>query len=162
MRSPTFVGTRQWERDVYDHISEHGRREGALLDEYHDLVTDDDTSPAFRFLAQMILEDEIRHHEMFDALAATMREMSNGEPDGDTVPSLSGLHADRHRIQRITSRLLELELEDERALKDLARRLKEFRKTTMWVLLAELMLDDTKKHIKMLRFIHDRSLDQPD
>ena len=47
-------------------------------------------------------------------------------------------------------------------MKDLAKRLKEFDKVTIWGLLIELMLDDTKKHIKILKFIHDRSKDQPD
>jgi len=31
-----------------------------------------------------------------------------------------------------------------------------------WAFLVELMIDDTKKHIKMLEFIRDRAEDQPD
>jgi hypothetical protein len=83
-------------------------------------------------------------------------------PDRSPIPSLRGFHADRIRIQRVTERLLEVERDDERELKDLAKRLKAFDNTTVWGLLIELMLDDTRKHIKILKFIRDRSKDQPD
>lgn len=62
----------------------------------------------------------------------------------------------------MTEQLLEEEHSDERELKDLAKRLKDFDKVTLWGLSIELMLDDTRKHIKILRFIRDRSKDQPD
>jgi hypothetical protein len=55
-----------------------------------------------------------------------------------------------------------VERADLRELKDLSKRLKELDKVTLWGLLIELMVDDTKKHIKILEFIRDRSKDQPD
>jgi len=62
----------------------------------------------------------------------------------------------------LTEQLLEVEHSDQCKLKDLAKRLKDFDKVTLWGLLIDLMLDDTRKHIKILEFIHDRSKDQPD
>ncbi len=161
-RSRHMVGTRDWEQDVYEHISNHGQVEGEILDEYASLVDDETISPAFRYLAGIILEDEVRHHRVFEELAETMRQMGADSDENAPIPSLSGFHTDRIRIQRVTDRLLEVERADRRELKELAKQLKEFDKVTVWGLLIELMLDDTEKHIKILKFIRDRSKDQPD
>ena len=161
-RSSEIVGTREWERDIHEHVAHHGRIEGEILEEYRELLADEDVSPAFRYLVEMLLQDEIRHHQIFDDLAETMRQARDDIPGPTPIPSLHGFHADRVRIQRVTDRLLEAERDDLAELKDLAKRLKEFDKVTLWGLLIELMIDDTKKHIKILKFIRDRSKDQPD
>lgn len=143
-------------------MANHGQVEGEILDEYQRLADDAEIAPAFVYLARIILGDEIRHHRIFDDLAESMRQMAEESAHRSPIPSLRGFHTDRVRIQRLTERLLDVERRDERELKDLAKRLKDFDKVTLWGLLIELMLDDTRKHIKILRFIHDRSMDQPD
>jgi hypothetical protein len=161
-RSLNTIGTREWEQDIYHHVAAHGQIEGEILEEYKALADDEQISPGFRYLARMILEDEVRHHRIFDDLAESMRQMGADTPELSPIPSLRGFHADRFRIQPVTEYLLKVERDDERELKDLAKRLKAFDNTTLWGLLIELMLDDTKKHIKILKFIRDRSKDQPD
>ena len=156
------VGSREWESDVYQHVANHGHIEGEILDEYQRLADDEEIPPAFAYLARIILDDEVRHHRIFDDLAENMRQMVEESDDRSPIPSLRGFHTDRVRIQRLTEQLLEVERSDERELKDLAKRLKEFDKVTLWGLLIELMLDDTRKHIKILKFIQDRSKDQSD
>ena len=156
------VGSREWESDVYQHVANHSHIEGEILDEYQRLADDEEIPPAFAYLARIILDDEVRHHRIFDDLAENMRQMVEESDDRSPIPSLRGFHTDRVRIQRLTERLLEVERSDERELKDLAKRLKEFDKVTLWGLLIELMLDDTRKHIKILKFIQDRSKDQSD
>ena len=156
------VGSREWESDIYQHVANHGHIEGEILDEYQRLADDEEIPPAFAYLARIILDDEVRHHRIFDDLADNMRQMVEESDDRSPIPSLRGFHTDRVRIQRLTERLLEVERSDERELKDLAKRLKEFDKVTLWGLLIELMLDDTRKHIKILKFIQDRSKDQSD
>lgn len=161
-RSRPIVGSREWELDIYQHVANHGQIEGEILDEYQTLADDDEIPPAFAYLARIILDDEVRHHRIFDDLAENMRQMVEASDDRSPIPSLRGLHTDRVRIQRLTEKLLEVERGDERELKDLAKRLKDFEKVTLWGLLIEIMLDDTRKHIKILRFIQARSKDQPD
>jgi len=156
------VGSREWELEIYHHVASHGQIEGEILDEYERLADDEEIPPAFAYLARLILEDEVRHHRIFDDLAENLRQMAEESADRSPIPSLRGFHTDRVRIQRLTEQLLEVEHSDERKLKDLAKRLKDFDKVTLWGLLIELMLDDTRKHIKILRFIRDRSKDQPD
>ena len=156
------VGTREWEEDLYRHVASHGQVEGEILDEYQTLVDDGELPPAFAYLARMILEDEVRHHRLFADFAESMRQMVEESADESPIPTLRGFHTDRVRIQRLTNQLLQMERSDERELKDLGKRLKEVDKVTLWGLLIELMLDDTRKHIKILRFIQARAKDQPD
>ena len=155
-------GTKEWEDDVYDHVSNHGRVEGMILEEYQRLASDDTMSPAFRYLSQMILDDEVRHHRIFDDLAATMRGLREHDGAAPAVPVLSGFHTDRYRITDATDELLEIERADLRELREFAKQLKELRNINLWPFLIELMIDDTKKHIKILEFIRDRAEDQPD
>jgi hypothetical protein len=156
------VGTREWEQDIHRHVANHGQVEGEILDEYQRLADDEEIPPAFAYLAGIILEDEVRHHRIFEDLAENMRQMFERSDDRSAIPSLRGFHTNRVGIQRLTEQLLEVERGDERELKDLAKRLRDFDKVTLWGLLIELMLDDTRKHIKILEFIQDRAQDQPD
>lgn len=160
-RRPKF-GTKEWEDAVYEHVSTHGQTEGEILAEYEQLAHDESMSPAFRYLAQMILVDEVRHHRVFDDLATTMRMLRDHSEEPPPVPSLAGFHQDRVHIQRITDDLLRVERDDLRELKEFSKELKDLRKINLWSFLIELMIDDTKKHIKILEYIRDRAEDQPD
>ena len=155
-------GTKEWEVDMYERVSSHGQAEGEILAEYQTLANDEDMSPAFRYLARLILDDEVRHHQIFDDLAASMKAQLDHDYDEQPIPSLRGFHADEFRIKRVTDDLLRIEREDLRELKEFSKQLKEFRTVSLWTFLIELMLDDTKKHIKILEFIRDRAEDQPD
>lgn len=155
-------GTKEWEDAVYEHVSSHGRVEGEILDEYERLANDGTMSPAFRYLAGMILDDEVRHQRVFDDLATTLRMLRDHSDDPTPIPSLSGFHADRVHIERITDELIRVERDDLRELKEFSKELKELRKVNLWSFLIELMIDDTKKHIKILEYIRDRAEDQPD
>jgi hypothetical protein len=155
-------GTKEWEDDVYDHVSSHGQVEGEILKTYQELADDEDLSPAFRYLARMILEDETRHHRIFDDLAATMSAARDHSGEEPPIPSLTGFHSDRFRITRVTDELLKIEHDDLRELKEFSKQMKELRNINLWGFLIELMIDDTKKHIKILQFIRDRAEDQPD
>ena len=123
-----IVGSREWELDIYEHVASHGQTEGEILDEYRRLVDEEEIHPAFAYLARIILDDEVRHHRIFDDLAENMRQMVGriGRPVSP-IPSLQGFHTDRVRIQRLTGQLLEVERSDERELKDLAKRLEGLR-----------------------------------
>ena len=154
-----IVGASVWEQELYDYICNHGAREGAMLAEYQQIAEDETTSPAFRYLAQMILADEHRHHALFDDLATTIRQTAEFRDEDMPIPSLAGLRRDRDRIADITERLLKSERDDSRSLDDLRKKLKDVRDTTLWDLLVEIMQHDTDKHIKILRFVRDHAKD---
>lgn len=155
-----IVGASIWEQEMYDHLSAHGQIEGEILEAYADLAADEDRSPAFRYLAAMILEDERRHHQTFEDLAEAIRAMGELRSDDLPIPRVSGLRHDKEAVLALTERLLSVERGDAKELKRLAKELKTFEDTTLWVLLLDLMRHDTDKHIKILKFIRDRAKDK--
>lgn len=155
--STHIVGASVWEQEIYDFVTSHVATEGAILDEYQRLAEDPSGSSAFRYLAGLILADERRHHQLFNDLAESIRQGAELRHDDDPIPSLIGLRADRDRIMATTVQMIEAERADARELKELAKKLKAVRETTLWGLLVELMQDDTSKHIRILEFIRDRA-----
>ena len=154
-----ITGASVWEQQLYDYVTEHVKTEGAMLDEYQRLAEDQSGSPAFRYVANLILADERRHHQIFNDLAESIRQMAELRLEDEPIPSLHGLRSDRERIREATDRLLAAEKADAKELTRLAKDLKEVRKTTLWGLLVELMQADTAKHITILSFIRDRAED---
>lgn len=152
-----LAGASVWEQEIFDFVTEHVAIEGAMLAEYQHLADDPTSSAAFRYLAGLILTDERRHHKTFSDLADVIRQMANLSVEDEPIPPIQGLEKDRDRIIGVTERLLADERGDLKKLKHLAKKLKDVRETTMWVLLIELMQADTAKHIKILEFIRDRA-----
>ena len=152
-----IIGASVWEQDLFDYVSDHVETEGAILGEYQRLADDPSASPAFRYLANLILDDERRHHRIFEDLAESIRQMAEMRYEDDPIPTLHGLRPDRERIKAVTERLLAVERADAKELKQFEKRLHEVKDTTLWALLVELMQADTAKHIRILSFIRDRA-----
>jgi hypothetical protein len=148
-----IAGASVWEQELFDHISDHGAREGAMLSEYQRLAEDESLSAAFRYTARLILDEERRHHATFDDLATAVRQMAELREDEQPIPPLRELRRDRDRIRDVTERLLKAERDDVEALERLRKQMHLVKDTTLWSLLVELMEHDTQKHIKILRFI---------
>jgi bacterioferritin (cytochrome b1) len=152
-----IAGASVWEQELYDHVGGHVEAEADILREYQRLADDQDRSPAFRYLARLILDDEARHHRTFNDLTEAIRQMGELRDEDQPIPALRGLRKDRDRVIETTNRLLDVEQTDAKQLKDLTKHLKDVKDTTLWVLLVELMRDDTDKHIRILRFIRDHA-----
>lgn len=139
-------------RELVELIVRHGTEEGALLSTYEQLATQA-PDESVRYLINLILEDERRHHRLLAELGNAIA-WGVGQAPGSTVPRLPG------RIEGAlleqTQRLRKSEEADARALQSLRRRLKPFADTTLWVLVIDLMLLDTKKHATILRFLERR------
>ncbi len=123
-----------------------------MLATYEELAS---SSPdeGVRYLVNLILEDERRHHRL-------LAELSNGMAWGVVEPPASALpHAPRAISGALldqTKRLRKAEEDDYRALQRLKRRLRPYADTTMWMLVIDLMMLDTKKHATILRFLERR------
>jgi hypothetical protein len=105
-----------------------------------------------RYLLELIVEDELRHHAVYEEWIETFESFASFEQPADGVPNLVR-EPDAERLIGALDKLLAIEQEDARQLKDLEKRFKDFRRTTIWPLLAELMAFDTQKHIRILEFL---------
>jgi bacterioferritin (cytochrome b1) len=145
----SLVGASVWEEDLYAHLTEHATDEQATIERYRDLAGEAE-SATFRYLVDLIVEDEIRHHRWMADLAATVRSASDLSD-----PPLPTLDLDRAggEVVAATEELLRIERADRKALKALERKLDDVRDTTIWALIVHLMLIETDKHIAVLEFV---------
>lgn len=144
----TATGASATMRDLVALLARHGSEEGRILAQYEAASTDTRDTAA-RYLIDLIMSDERRHHRTLVEMATSMAWDTLG--GGDAVPPL-GLHSDA-AFAAATRRLREYEEQDRRELLTLRRKLRPFEETTLWGLLVDLMILDTEKHATILRFL---------
>jgi rubrerythrin len=150
-----LVGVSVFDQRLYDHVSSHVENEVEALQGYEALAASTE-SKAFKFLAELILEDERRHHRMLADLAQTIKVSAGASREPARLPFLD-LHKDREAILAATEKLLAIEQEDQEKLKKLAREVKDFRDTTLWELVLKIMEADNSKHRMILKFVRDHA-----
>jgi rubrerythrin len=140
-----------WDEHLLRHFHEHVEGEQELLEAYAEFR---DAAPEHvRYLVELILDDEARHHRLFQELVNRLKSDIDYKDYGPKVPYLTKERADRTSLLAATQRLLDFEREDEKSLERLHKELRPVQDTTLFSLLVELMQLDTKKHIAMLKFI---------
>ncbi len=130
-------------------IDRHRREEGALLDRYEH-IAQESSSVGVSYLVNLILEDERRHHRLLAEIAHAIvwGTIADARP---AVPRMVEGTADEALVAQ-TKVLLASEKKDRTELRRLRRRLRSY-SGTMWPLLIDLMLLDTDKHTRILRYI---------
>jgi rubrerythrin len=149
-------GASVWEQKLYDHIVQHVENEIDVIRSYERLVEETD-SPAFAYLARLILDDERRHHQLLRDLAETIKTSAELSGEPTPIPHLGMWGADREQILAETERYLELEKKDNKELDALAKELRDVRDTTLWELVLRIIQQDNEKHQRILKFIRDRA-----
>jgi hypothetical protein len=149
------VGASVWARELWGHLTEHGRREGELLDAYVE-AAGRTGSAALRYVVELLAEDERRHHRQFEQLASSLKADAELDPDGPAIPRLD-FHRAGEAVRGVTRHLLAQERADLAALKRLRRQLRDVEDTTLWALLVDQMELDTVKHITLLEFVDDHT-----
>lgn len=136
-------------RELVELLASHGAEEGRMLAEY-ERVSASATDPAARYLIDLIMDDERRHHRMLVELATAMAWDTLGGVE-TSVPPL-GWHLDEELVAA-TRKLREYEENDRQELQALRKRLRPFEETTLWGLMVQLMMLDTEKHATILKFL---------
>lgn len=156
MTDESSAGPSPWERQLYAHLKGHVETERAMLEKYAEVAERTD-SKAFRYLVKLLIDDEVRHHRLFDELAGSLETealMKHEEPD---IPYMDFQRADRAAIREGAKDLLDNEERDIGELKRLQRELRDVKDTSLWGLLVELMQRDTEKHITILKFVREHA-----
>ncbi len=133
---------------VLAHLTEHLAGEAEILQEYRELTMSPD--PPVRYIAQLILEDEERHHRVLTELANQFRSAGTFAEQAPQVPWRTK-STDRHGLARIVRRLRGFERRDLRHLRKLARQLRPIRNTSLDPVIVATLAMDTRKHLRYLR-----------
>jgi hypothetical protein len=147
-----LVGASRWEEELYEHLASHMDNEVGLLAAYQEAATTSG-SAAFQYLASLIVEDERRHHRVFEELANALRSDVELRPVEPAVPDMAGFGQLPAKVVELTDQLLAREEQDAAELRHLSRQLRDVRDTTLWQLLVKVMELDTEKHAEILRFV---------
>jgi hypothetical protein len=139
-----------WEERLYDHLTDHVEAESAMLGEYEALA--DRCTGYVSYLLRVIGDDEARHHRFFEQLAASIGDLATLQPSADAVPMVEP-EADPAAVLQAVEKLLDVEHNDEHALRELRKELDDVEDTTLWALLVDVMRLDTQKHIRILEFM---------
>lgn len=150
-------GLSDWEASLLHHFREHTEAESEMLGTYAELA---ERSPNefVRYLLTMLLEDETRHHRIFQELTNALVGSANLTRIDPSVPTVTRI-SDPGQLRDLTATLLRLEEDDQRELRRLHKELKSVRKTTLWDLLISLTELDTEKHKLILEFVHTRAVE---
>jgi hypothetical protein len=136
---------------ILQHLTEHLGSEVEILYEYRQLASSPDAP--VRYLAQLILEDEERHHRVMTELANQFRSSASLVEQAPQVPWLTK-STDRHGLARSVRRLRKFERQDLRRLRRLARQLRPIRDDSLDPVIVATLEMDTRKHLRYLRELH--------
>ncbi len=153
VRGLRMTGASTGIRALVDILEQHGAEEGAMLATYEELA-ENASDEGVRYLISLILADERRHHQLLVEMANAMAWGTPSVSPDRATPAVSPA-LDRE-LAEMTAPLRRAEEADYRKLRRLRRRIGTFGESTMWTLLVELMMLDTKKHATMLRFLERR------
>lgn len=151
MADESSAGVSPWERALYKHLVSHVETERGLLESYR-AAAQESPSKALRYLINLLIEDEVRHHRLFGELASSLRAESMLGGEEAAVPPMDFDRDNHEEVVALTDSLLAKELEDQVELRRLRKEMRLVEDTTLWTLLVELMERDTQKHIAILRF----------
>ena len=155
----TELAGSEWDETLLAHFQEHVEGEWELLEAYAKFR---DEGPEYvRYLVNLILADEARHHQTFRELVNRVRSDIDWREYGPKVPYVATDRDKAAALVEATDRFLGFEREDERSLRRLHKELRPVRDTTLFSLLVELMELDTKKHIAILEFIRRKATARP-
>ena len=144
------VGLSAWEHDLYEHLTEHMETELALVDRYEALAAS--AGGHVSYLLKLIMEDEARHHRLFDEWRNALQSNAEFREVEPQVPHMTR-SKQSETVRESAREFLEVERADERDLHRLQKSLKTVKDTTIWSLLVDMMELDTKKHQLILEFL---------
>jgi hypothetical protein len=156
MQGLKATGASLVDRDLVATLSRHGSDEGRILAEYEQYA-ESSASPAVRYLVDLIMDDERRHHRVLEELANAIAWGWSGNSPDSAVPDLPVGRGGDVELRRRTLALLAEENKDHAELKRLRKQLGAYADSTLWALLVDLMILDTEKHARILDFIAKHS-----
>jgi rubrerythrin len=142
-----------WSQELINYLTAHMDSERDVLRSYAELA-DKAEQGHIRYLVELILADEVRHHQLFGEMINALRAEMDQRDISPRLPDYRPGEASAELLAE-TRRLLQLEKRDTRDLTRLKRQLEKVDDTRWWSVLVDVMKLDTKKHILLLELIEE-------
>ncbi len=133
-------------------VETHAKAEEDALDGYRRLAADD-PDPIVRLVMKLVLDDELRHHDLLERIAARLRDDLEWSDSARSLPpgGPARLPRSREQMAQVLAYVRE-ERDGARQLRGLARSFGPVH-DGMIALLLESMALDSEKHERLLRFV---------
>ncbi len=132
----------------------HDGKEGEIIRSYKEIATKSKDT-LIKFLLQMIISDEERHHAVMHAMASSLRGSINWTKPEDPSPSLSELGEEKGEVMKLTADFIKIEKEGIKESKELSKSTKGYYQG-LFTLLVTTMIHDSEKHVEILDFLRKR------
>ncbi len=136
------------DQELLGFVNRHLEGEAEVLEAYQ-AISRESPDEYVRYVADLIAEDERRHHQLLVEMANQLRGQLDGSAHGARVPWLTRPRHPRE-LRAALDRLISFERHDRRELRRFRRRLGPRRRTSLLTVLVDAMLADTQKHLRML------------
>lgn len=132
----------------------HEREESRFLRQYKETATRT-RNGLVRFLLQMIISDEEKHHAATRAMAATLQGDLNWTRPDTALRGLYDLVGEQDTLLRIAEDFIRVEKDGIKKYRELIRCSRGYYRD-LFVVLFESMIHDSEKHIHVLEFLRTK------
>jgi bacterioferritin (cytochrome b1) len=146
-------GLSEVERLTNEFEAHEGHEEKFLL-QYKELIKQTG-NPLIKFLLQLIVSDEEKHHAVSHAMLSTLKGDLNWTKPADALRGLYNLGAEKEPLMELTEGFIRVERNGIKEYKKLIKESKGYYHD-LFVLLFQSMVHDSEKHIKILEFLRQR------
>ncbi len=135
-------------------FEEHEEKEGGFIRSYKE-ISEKSQDPLIKFLLQMIIADEEKHHMTMHAMASSLRGSLNWTRPEDVVPTLGEVSEEKEELLKLTTDFSKHEKEAIKESKKLLKSTKGYYQG-LFDLLVKTMIHDSEKHVDILDFLRQR------
>jgi rubrerythrin len=137
---------------MLDSFEAHVSSERATIQEYQEIASRT-KNETIRFLVNLILEEEAKHHRLLQAMTQTLRESLTWQSRPDALHFSGELGIDKEEIRRATERFLAEERDGIRRCKVMKKESKKLY-YGLFEVLFDVMIRDGQKHEQLLKYIN--------
>ncbi len=137
-------------------FSAHERNEREFLNEYREIVDRHD-NPLVKFLLQLIISDEEKHHSMVRTITSALQEDLTGiKTGGEDMPKLGAISEEKKdELLRLTADFIKAEKQTIDEYKALLKGSQGYHQGLL-ALLIRTIIHDSEKHVMILDFIDEK------
>jgi bacterioferritin (cytochrome b1) len=139
---------------LMNQFATHESQEAHFTKRYKE-VFEKSKNPLVRFLFQLIITDEEKHHAVIHAMSLTLKGAISWTRPQDELTGFNELGAEKDELLKLTEEFVELEKTGIKEYKELIKASKSYYRGVFALLLGS-MIHDSEKHAEILEFLVER------
>ena len=139
---------------LLEEFESHDVKEGEFIRAYKEIAENSKDS-LIKFLLQLIISDEEKHHAIIHAMAASLKGSLQWTKQEGAIPSLSDLGEEKDKLLELTADFIDHEKQGIKETKKLAKECAGYYRG-LFPLLLKATIHDSEKHVEVLEFLRNR------